>query len=62
MDEIDPAKPKRVQAPAFEDRHPVLHPQHRLRAIELGKQETRPAAVARVRREQLGESGMRRSR
>ncbi len=50
-------KPRRMDPPALQDRHPVLDPQQGLVRAELRQQEPRPAAVARVRGEQLGQGG-----
>src|SRR5215213_9703904 len=46
-----------MHAAAFKDRHAVLDPQQRLVGVKLGKQETGPAAVARMRGEQLRQGG-----
>ena len=54
MDEVSGRKPGRMDLPAFEDRHAVLDPQQGLAGHDLRQQEPRPAAVARVRGEQLG--------
>src|SRR5205085_11636388 len=40
---------------AFEDRHPLLDPEQRLLAVQLSEQEARPAAVAWVDSEELGQ-------
>ena len=48
---------RRMDPPAFQDRHPLLHPQQRLVRVELREQEPRPAAVARMRGEQFGQGG-----
>src|SRR3954462_15925141 len=55
MDEVLAGPAWRIDAPTLQDRHPVLHPQHRLARAELREQEPRPAAVTRVRGEQLGQ-------
>ena len=60
MDEVLRRQPRRMDAPALEDRHAVLDPQHRPRGIDLRQQEAGPAAVARMRGEQFGEGGARR--
>jgi hypothetical protein len=46
-------KPRRMDPPALQDRHPVLDPQQGLPVTDLREQEPRPAAVARMSREQL---------
>ena len=46
-----------MDSPAFEDRHAVLHPQHRLVRIDLREQEPGPAAVARMGGEQFAKGG-----
>ena len=53
VDELDAAKPWRIDPPAFEDRHAVLHPEQGLAALDLRQQETRPACIARAGGEQL---------
>ena len=58
MDEVLGRQPRRMDTPAFENCHPVLHPQEGLRAIELRQQEPGPTAVARVYGEQFGEGGL----
>jgi hypothetical protein len=42
-----------MDAPGFEDRHPVLDPQQGPGRIDLREQEPRPAPVAGMRGEQL---------
>lgn len=61
MDDVG-SKPRRVNPPAFEDRHPLLHPQDGLRAVDLRQEETGPAAVSGRSGEQLTERWIRRSR
>ena len=56
-DEAARSDPRRLDSPAFEDRHPFLHPQNRFFAICMAKQETGPAGIAGMRREQFGEGG-----
>ena len=58
MDEIARSDPRRMNPPAFKDRHPVLNPQDRFFAIGLRKQEADPAGIAGMRREQFGQGGL----
>ena len=51
-----------MDAPAFEDRHAILNPEQGLLAIDLRQQEPCPAGIARMRGEQLGQSGAERRR
>ena len=46
-----------MDAPALEDRHPLLHPQQRLVGRRAAPAGTRPAAIARVRGEKLRKGG-----
>ena len=62
MDEIARSDPRRMNPPAFKDRHPVLNPQDRFFAIGLRKQEADPAGIAGMRREQFGQGGAGRRR
>src|SRR5689334_8936386 len=55
MDEVLAWEARRMDSPALEDRHPLLNPQQWLSRLDLRQQESRPAAVARVGREQLGQ-------
>ena len=59
MDEVSAGQPGRVDPPAFEYRHPLLHPQQRFVGRELRQQEPGPAAIARMSGEQLGEGRLR---
>ena len=53
VDEILRGKSRRMDSPAFEDRHALLHPQQGFVGAELRQQEPCPAAIARVRGEQF---------
>lgn len=53
MDEVLGWKSRRVDPPAFEDRHAILDPQQRLAGRELRQQEPHPTAIARMSGEQL---------
>jgi hypothetical protein len=44
-----------MDPPAFQDRHPLLHPQQRLAVVEPGKDETGPAGIAGACRNKFGE-------
>lgn len=57
MNEALAGQSRWVDPPALEDRHALLHPQQRLFLTQLGKQETRPAAVAGMNCKQLGQGG-----
>jgi hypothetical protein len=51
-----------MDSSAFEYRHPLLDPEQRFVGANLRQQESRPAAVARVRCEQLGQGRIGRGR
>lgn len=51
-----------MDAPALEDRHPVLYPEERLIERELRQQKPCPAAIARMQAEQFRKGGAGRSR
>jgi len=55
MDEVVETQSWRMHPPAFEDRHPFLHPQQWSRPIQLATQEPRPAPVSRGGGEQFGQ-------
>src|SRR4051794_20706862 len=62
MDKVFRRETRRMDAPAFKDRHPVLHPEQRPLPVQLREQEPRPATVARMASEQLRQGGAGRSR
>lgn len=47
MDEVARRQAGRMDSPRFEDRHPVLNPEHGFGGIDLGEKKTGPAAIAR---------------
>jgi hypothetical protein len=60
MDAIS-AQTRRINPSAFEDRHALLHPEDGSGRVDLRQEEPGPTAIARARREQLGEGGAGRS-
>ena len=67
MDEVATGKPRRIDPPAFEDRHPLLHPQQglaRARPAAAGTRPSRRRAGARrtVRERRRAEPAARQSR
>ena len=62
MDKVLARQPRRMDPPAFEDRHTVLDPQQRLVGADLRQQESCPAAVTRMDGEQFGKGGAGRRR
>src|SRR4051812_6222624 len=55
MDEVLTGEAGRMDSPALQDRHPLLHPQQGFAAFDLSEEKSRPSAVPRMRGEQLGE-------
>ena len=53
MDDLGAAKARRIDPPALQDCHPLLHPEQRFRPFDLREEESGPAAVARACGEQL---------
>jgi hypothetical protein len=51
-----------MNASALQDRHAFLYPEQWLARPQLRHEETRPAAIARMRSEQLGQGGAGRCR
>jgi hypothetical protein len=52
-------QPRRMNPSAFEDCHPILDPEEGFVGSRLREQEARPARIARMRREKLGQGRLR---
>lgn len=64
MDELGAkgAETRGMDPPAFEDRHPLLHPQHGLGSVEVAEDKARPAGIAGRRGKEFGQDRARRLR